>query len=97
MDLQIKQEIKDIYFKLEESGYEVYLVGGCVRNLLMGIPVNDWDLATNANPELIQTVFPDSFYDNTFGTVGVKFVNNESNGKGYAEVTTFRTEREYTD
>src|SRR5690242_16392478 len=68
----IDPKVFTIYHKLKESGYEVYFVGGCVRNLLMRLPVKDWDLTTNATPEQIQNVFPDSFYDNSFGTVGVK-------------------------
>ena len=61
----------------------------------MGIPVKDWDLTTNATPEQVQEVFPDSFCDNSFGTVGVKV--ESASEKGYAEVTTFRTEKGYKD
>lgn len=83
--------------KLIDSGYEAYFVGGCVRNLLMNLPVTDWDLATNATPEKIQEIFPDTFYDNSYGTVGVKFDEKEEGKKEYAEVTTFRTEKGYKD
>lgn len=110
---KIHPEVISIYRKLEKQGFEIYLVGGCVRNLLMGRPVTDWDLTTNATPEQIQQIFPDSFYDNSFGTVGVKFFSSEllrddnppatvgvksktEEGK-YAEVTTFRTEKGYSD
>lgn len=92
----INPEVISILKTLESAGYEVYLVGGCVRNLLMGMPVNDWDLTTNATPDKIQEVFPDSFCNNPYGTVGVKF-NEPVNGKGYAEITTFRTEKGYKD
>lgn len=98
---KIPDEVISIYERLTQRGYEVYLVGGCVRNLLMDRKVDDWDLTTNATPEQIQEVFPDSFYDNTFGTVGVKFGAEENkqdeDGKRYAEVTTFRTETGYKD
>lgn len=97
MVLSIKDEVKNIYHQLENAGYEVYLVGGCVRNLLMNIPVTDWDMTTNATPEQIQEVFPDSFCDNDFGTVGVKYPTQIDGQKDYAEVTTFRTESAYTD
>ena len=97
MDLSINDEVKNIYSQLEKAGYETYLIGGCVRNLLTGTPVTDWDMTTNATPEQIQEVFPDSFCDNDFGTVGVKFVNRSENEKGYAEITTFRTESNYSD
>lgn len=96
MKINIPDKVKELYFKLEGAGYEVYFVGGCVRNLLMDLPVTDWDMTTNATPEKIQEIFPDSFCDNTFGTVGVKFeiLKNE---KDYAEITTYRTEKGYTD
>lgn len=101
MDIQIKAEVRTIYKKLEKAGYEVYLVGGCVRNILTKREVLDWDLTTSATPEQIQEVFPDSFYDNSFGTVGVPFEKNgkdeDDTSKKYAEITTFRTEQNYTD
>lgn len=99
----IKEEVLYIYNKIKNSGFEVYLVGGCVRNLLMKIEPKDWDLATNARPEQIQLIFPNSFYDNKFGTVGVPFhkVNlqgkEDVNAKNYAEITTFRHEKNYKD
>src|SRR3989344_4781657 len=96
MDKKIPDRVRDLYLKLENAGYEAYLVGGCVRNLLMDLPVTDWDLATNATPEKIQEIFPDSFCDNAFGTVGVKFEDSKDE-KDYAEITTYRTEKNYTD
>ncbi len=95
---KINPEIISIYSKLKEAGFEVYFVGGCVRNLLMDLPVKDWDLTTNATPEKIQEVFPDSFYDNSFGTVGVKIVEKiQYSEKGIVEITTFRTEKGTSD
>lgn len=94
---KITSEIKNIYHQLEKAGFEVYLVGGCVRNLLMGISVTDWDMTTNATPSQIQEVFPDSFYDNDFGTVGVKYPAQSDDHKDCAEITTFRTESSYSD
>ena len=96
MDKKIPDRVRDLYLKLENAGYEAYLVGGCVRNLLMDLPVTDWDMTTNATPEKIQEIFPDSFYDNAFGTVGVKFETLEDE-KDYAEITTYRTEKDYSD
>lgn len=58
---------------LQEKGFEAYLVGGCVRDMLMGKIPKDWDLTTNAKPEEVQNVF-ESFktvYENTYGTVTV--------------------------
>ncbi len=58
----------------------MYLVGGSVRNLLLEKPAKDWDLTTNAKPEEILPLFPDAFYDNSFGTVGIpiKIISSES-------------------
>ncbi len=95
---KIKKEVLEIYHKLEKSGFEVYFVGGCVRDVIRGQEVKDWDVTTNATPEQIQAVFPDSFYDNSFGTVGVPLAGiEEDEHKGVVEITTFRTESSYKD
>jgi len=92
----IPKEILEIYKKLQNSGSEVYLVGGCVRNLLTKRPVKDWDFTTNATPEQVLNLFPNGFYDNKFGTVGIPA---EMAGKRHiiVEITTFRTEHGYSD
>jgi poly(A) polymerase/tRNA nucleotidyltransferase (CCA-adding enzyme) len=69
---KIPKPIIDIIHKLEAAGFEAFVVGGCVRDLLMDIEPKDWDVTTNAKPEEITKIFPDSFYENKFGTVGVK-------------------------
>jgi len=66
-------------------------VGGCVRDLLMKKDAKDWDITTNARPEEIQKIFSDSFYENEFGTVGVK------TDIDVVEVTTYRLEESYSD
>ena len=93
MTLGIPEEVYEIVKKLEDSGYEVYIVGGAVRDLLMGKPVVDWDFTTNATPEAIQKTFPNSFYDNKYGTVGIQ---SKSGFKPH-EITTYRTEHGYSD
>ena len=103
--MKILQEVKNIIQKLQESGFEAYIVGGCVRDLLMDNPPaggpKDWDITTNAKPEEIQKIFPDSFYENKFGTVGVKIPPSPPLEKRGAievvEVTTYRVESKYTD
>src|SRR3989344_4629175 len=87
----IPKEVKNIIGKLEEEGYEAYIVGGCVRDFLLGQDPKDWDVTTNAKPEEIRTVFPDTFYENNFLTVTVKTPNME------VEVTTYRLEAAYSD
>lgn len=95
MKTAIPGEVTTIYNKLQAAGYEVYLVGGCVRDMLLAKQVKDWDLTTNATPEDMLTIFPSGFYDNTFGTVGIPIeIQGE---KAVVEITTFRTERDYKD
>ena len=94
--MKLPKEVKDILIKLEKSGFEAYSVGGCVRDLLLGTEPQDWDATTNAQPEQIQKIFPDNFYENKFGTVTVKTKSKKNNLKEI-EVTTYRTEQNYTD
>ncbi|MBI2420493.1 MAG: CCA tRNA nucleotidyltransferase [Candidatus Levybacteria bacterium] len=91
---KIPEKVLKVYQKLQKSGYKTYLVGGCVRSILLDIPVKDWDFTTEASPQEIQKIFPDSFYDNSFGTVGV--ATNHEKYK-IIEVTTFRSEGKYFD
>lgn len=90
--INIPPEILNIYKRIQDNGFEIYFVGGCVRNAFLKRPVKDWDLTTNAKPEEIVKIFPDSFYDNNFGTVGIPHQLG-----GVVEITTYRTESEYKD
>jgi len=92
----IPKEILELTEKLKKSGFDAFLVGGCVRDFLLDKKLKDWDIATNAKPEEIQKIFPDSVYENQFGTVGVKTESEDSTLK-VIEVTTFRLEGKYTD
>lgn len=94
---KIPQEVIEIVKKLQENTYQIYLVGGCVRNLLLDKNVTDWDLTTNATPEQMLQLFSDAFYNNEFGTVGIPTKLNESEHAGVVEITTFRTEQGYSD
>lgn len=64
--------VRNINETLEKAGFEAYLVGGCVRDLMLSKTPKDWDFTTTAHPEEIQTLFPDSFCNNDYGTVGIK-------------------------
>ena len=92
----IPKEVVAVSDALEAAGFEAYLVGGCVRDMLLGKTPKDWDFTTNATPEQIQDVFPDSFYENDFGTVGVK-TNSADPLLAVVEVTPYRLEGKYTD
>ena len=93
---KIPPEISKISEALRGAGFEAYLVGGCVRDLLINREPKDWDITTNATPEQIQKVFPDSFYENDYGTVGVK-TSSEDERLAIVEVTPYRIESEYSD
>jgi poly(A) polymerase/tRNA nucleotidyltransferase (CCA-adding enzyme) len=101
---KIPEQVVNILNKIKESGFEAYVVGGCVRDLLMEKTPNDWDVTTNALPADVIKIFPDSFYENLFGTVGVKvepFLNkmdkNRKREHDVIEVTTYRIETGYSD
>ncbi|MBI2466014.1 MAG: HD domain-containing protein [Candidatus Sungbacteria bacterium] len=94
--MKIPDHIKNILSQLEKAGYEAYLVGGCVRDLLMDRTPFDWDITTSAKPEEIQEVFSDSVYENDFGTVGIKIRHSESETE-IVEVTPYRKEESYSD
>jgi len=84
---------------LKNGGFEAFLVGGCVRDLFIGRTPKDWDVTTNAKPEDIIRLFPKTFYENDYGTVGVVFENKEdaSTTPLIIEVTPYRTESDYTN
>jgi len=85
--MDIPKNVKSVVEKLEKKGFQAYLVGGCVRDLLRDVKPKDWDVATNAKPEEIQKIFPKSFCNNKFGTVTIDSI----------EITPFRIEEKYTD
>lgn len=94
--MTIPQEVKQILKKLAVNNFEAYIVGGCVRDLLLGKIPDDWDITTNAKPEQIKKIFPKSFYENKFLTVTV-LTESESLKLREVEITTFRSEAKYTD
>lgn len=93
----IPKNVLDICTKLSKKGFQAYIVGGSVRNLLLGLSPKDFDIATDAHPEDIIELFPKSLQVGAkFGTVVVIVENDETGTESY-EVTTFRTEAAYID
>lgn len=85
----VLQKMNSIF---EENGFKAYLVGGAVRDALMGKEPSDWDLTTNATPEQVMKIFHKVIPTGiAHGTVTVHFMKEE------IEVTTFRTESDYSD
>lgn len=92
--MEISQGAKIALELLHKAGYEAYLVGGCVRDLIMKIPAHDYDITTNATPEEMKKVF----FGYTIIETGIKhgtitFLYN----KEPIEITTYRIEGEYKD
>jgi len=94
--MKTPSEVKSIVEKLKRTGFEAFIVGGCVRDLLRDVEPEDWDITTNAKPKEIQKIFPKSFYSNKFFTVTVQTKSKNPKLKEI-EITTYRKEAKYTD
>ena len=94
--LKVPDEVRAVSDALQAPGFEAYLVGGCVRDLILGREPKDWDITTNATPEKIQRLFEETFYENEYGTVGVVTKSEDPKLK-VIEVTPYRTEGKYSN
>lgn len=88
----LPQEIKNIFEVFKKNGFEIYLVGGAVRDFLLGKTPTNFDFTTNALPPQIQKLFSKSFYNNNYGTVSIPLKSNT-----IVEITPFRKESDYQD
>lgn len=93
-EMALPKNVSLCLYTLKKAGYDAYVVGGCVRDSLLGITPNDYDMCTSATPEQIAEVF--SRYElvktgEKHGTIGVVIDH------ALYEITTFRTEGGYTD
>lgn len=82
---------------LTDNGFEAYLVGGCVRSLMLHVKPKDWDITTNAKPAQIQRLFKKSIYENKFGTVAIINEEVEDQTLKMIEITPYRLESKYSD
>lgn len=91
---ELPSYVEEIMDRLEKNNYKAYLVGGAVRDFVMGIKPNDYDITTDCEPDIVEEIFKDK----TTILVGKQFgtINIVSGGEN-VEVTTFRTEGKYTD
>jgi len=78
---KIPTEVSYVTDTLESAGFEAYLVGGCVRDLIIDKKPKDWDVTTNAKPAQIISLFEKTVYENDFGTVGV-YIPSENSVEG---------------
>lgn len=106
MKVVINEVAKRIVEALGEAGYEAWIVGGAVRDTLLGRATKDWDVTTSATPTQVLPLFANSFYDNNYGTVMVagkhlkdQFGLDDSSAEDEAifDITTYRTEHGYSD
>ncbi|HEY4526615.1 MAG TPA: hypothetical protein VJK53_02085, partial [Candidatus Paceibacterota bacterium] len=95
-ELPVPSVVRELCDTLKKAGFQAYLVGGCVRDLLIDREPKDWDITTNAKPEEIQKLFSETFYENTYGTVGV-VTQSENPRLKVVEITPFRIEGEYSN
>ncbi|MEM5811821.1 MAG: HD domain-containing protein [Candidatus Aenigmatarchaeota archaeon] len=93
----LPSEVLKIWKVIVNHGYKAYLVGGCIRDVLLKRKPKDWDITTDAKPEEILKIFSNkAFYENRFGTVAVKTDSQDETLK-VIEITTFRAEGKYSD
>jgi poly(A) polymerase/tRNA nucleotidyltransferase (CCA-adding enzyme) len=99
----IPKEVRSVLLVLQSAQFEAFLVGGCVRDLIMGVKPKDYDITTNATPEQITSLFPKTFYENSYGTVGVVTCGDDlgipcvDETVKIVEVTPYRLESVYSD
>lgn len=93
----IPKEVSHVTETLKNKGFKAFLVGGCVRDLLLGRTPKDWDVTTDAIPEEIISAFEHTFYENSYGTVGVVNEETPNDRLKVVEVTPFRLESGYSD
>src|SRR5665213_20486 len=96
VQLTVPKEVRELCETLRAKGYGAYLVGGCVRDLLIERIPKDWDITTSAKPEEIQALFPETFYENDYGTVGVVTQSEDPRLK-VIEITPYRIEGKYSN
>jgi poly(A) polymerase len=93
---QARHEALEVVRKLRASGHRAYFAGGCVRDELLGREPDDYDVATNATPDRISSLFKrTSQVGASFGVVLVKYGHSKS--QGAIEVATFRSDGSYSD
>ena len=90
--IELPEDVSFIINTIEKNGHQAYAVGGCVRDTIMGVVPNDWDITTNALPEEVKSYFNKTIDTGIqHGTVTVML-----HSTGY-EVTTYRIDGDYLD
>lgn len=89
--ITLPKEVSELLSKFKKNKFQIYVVGGAIRDALLNKQVDNWDFTTNATPEQIKKLFPDAFYNNVYGTVSIP------QDKIIFEITPFRKESDYSD
>ncbi len=92
--ISLPESVQQILDRFQQHGYEAYVVGGCIRDVLLHQTPSDWDFCTSANPDEILQCFSDCktmAIGKAYGTICVNWKSI------WYEITTFRTESEYVD
>lgn len=88
----LNNNVKELMQTFINKGYEIFIVGGCVRDFVLGVDYKDIDFATNAIPDEIESLFPNTIpTGKDYGTISVQMYDETF------EVTTYRLESEYID
>ena len=94
----LKDTAISVVRNLQESGYKAYLVGGCVRDMIFGREPADYDIATDATPDQVMQIFPETYAVGAkFGVVLVPAPSHSANENEVIEVATFRSDVGYSD
>src|ERR1043166_3247971 len=89
--IEVPSSVAALMDRLWTHGHAAFVVGGSIRDALLGRPAADWDLASDARPDRLLAIFPGSVYENQFGTVPVR------EDEAIHEITTFRSDHDYAD
>lgn len=97
--MTLPQYVQTALNQLTAAGFEAFVVGGSVRDLELGREPKDYDITTNATPEQIQATFEDTLYNNAFGTVVVRILEEAESVavRHEIEITPYRAEATYSD
>ena len=99
--IKLPKEVIELMKKFQKNKFQIYVVGGAVRDALLDKHVDNWDFTTNATPGQILKLFPDAFYNNVYGTVSIPLVRENHDSPLQKpivfEITPFRTESNYSD
>lgn len=98
--INLPMQVEFLLNRLQEAGFEAYVVGGCVRDSIMGLTPHDWDICTSALPEQVIDIFKDQNVVPTglkHGTVTVILDQSPICENNSFEITTYRVEGDYKD